>query len=1151
MGREGRWLHGRLVRPVILFCLVCTLLSFSVCAEATTYYADNAFGDSGFDGLSAVVTNGYGPKRHIADAITTASSGDQIAVAAGFYQESLWNPGAKIVTLLPSGQVTIVDYDPGQLDSDSDRIPDWWMLKYFGHPTGQISDQSCATCDYNGNGVDNLHEFLNRWDPTNICVAPVLYTANYQTNIVCSAIDWPGDFIVGSNTSSDVLLIQGGILSSTGDSYLGYESNSSNNTVVVDGPGSVWSNNVIYFAFSGCGNSLVITNGGQVTGDTAWAEYNPGSSNNAVLITDTGSVWNVAGDLKFNDSGNHLTIQNGGLLVVGTSYFGFLYGSSNNTALVTGSGSVWSNTSDLYITGDGGQSLVISNGGLVTDADAFLANPFSTASNNSALVTGPGSLWITADLSIGGGDMDFLGGSNRLVISDGGQLKISGSLDIGGDNVEFDSLVISNGGQVISSVATLGADEGNSNTVLVAGPDAVWNISGDLTIGASAGGNTLVISNGGSVVDNRGLIGDDCYDPVSDNTVLVTGPGSVWNNLSDLYIGAPDKYYCDAALLISNSATVYATNMVIGFAAVNTMSPVTINGGSLIVANAAENGLLDISGGTLTVNNGICRTDNLIMRNGHFSTLVYNGGSVSAGTADIENGAVIQFALGANSHPINVTGDLTLGAYINITDGGGLTNGTYTLFTYGGTLSYNGAVVQTFGNTNFSCMIDVGANGQVNGIVSPPCTDNITILLPQSNTVRDVTNIAVQVCLPGDQQLAGIYFLLDGEPSMSIVNPGWTNSLYSGYWDTACVTNGWHTLQAFASYSDESGDISEYTSPIVWVQTQNDIVFPDFPTIFGTSLPITALLSSSNATWTVNILDPSDNVLRTYSGSTTIGRIDTVWDGNDTDGASFSGDYVQVQVNTTPTGGGDPSATRRVHRFVGGYPNGFLVSYEGDLIWGPGDQLQATFDDMVQQITDIVGADPYFTTGPNIWNAIDDTPAGWQAWLGWLADPWTANLFYFGHGGPNGVGPTTNPGASEQAIGNALGNGYPWGLPFSFYAEHPYRFVFLDGCNTARAGLCLAFGIEMKHTDDAYYTARGIQPQAFMGWNNTIQYASTRHVDLNDYLAHFDIDVFVYWSQGGTLINAVNMARNIVGTGNIPMPIIWGDDQLQWNPPSQ
>lgn len=222
--------------------------------------------------------------------------------------------------------------------------------------------------------------------------------------------------------------------------------------------------------------------------------------------------------------------------------------------------------------------------------------------------------------------------------------------------------------------------------------------------------------------------------------------------------------------------------------------------------------------------------------------------------------------------------------------------------------------------------------------------------------------------------------------------------------------------------------------------------------------------------------------------------------------------------------------------------------HEGDVIFGPGSVLEADFDEMMWQIVDAAGADPYFTTGPSTLNVIDDTPSGWLAWEGWLTDPWTANLFYFGHGDPNGVGPTASLGLSEKDIGDALGNGYPWGLPFYFRAAHPYRFVFLDGCNTARAGLCLAFGIVMKRTDESYYTASGIQPQAFMGWNNTIQY-SVAHTQFDSHLYTFDVDFFYYWSnQGKSLKDAVNLSRTIESTNFVPMPGIWGYDQLKWNP---
>ena len=52
-------------------------------------------------------------------------------------------------------------------DSDGDGIPDFWMQKYFGHPTGLAIDGSCATCDLDGTGQGNLFKYLAGLDPTN------------------------------------------------------------------------------------------------------------------------------------------------------------------------------------------------------------------------------------------------------------------------------------------------------------------------------------------------------------------------------------------------------------------------------------------------------------------------------------------------------------------------------------------------------------------------------------------------------------------------------------------------------------------------------------------------------------------------------------------------------------------------------------------------------------------------------------------------------------------------------------------------------------------------------------------------------------------------------------------------------------------------
>jgi Tol biopolymer transport system component len=52
------------------------------------------------------------------------------------------------------------------LDSDGDGLPDWWMIQYFGHPTGQAGDHSLALDDADGDGMSNQQEFLAGTDPT-------------------------------------------------------------------------------------------------------------------------------------------------------------------------------------------------------------------------------------------------------------------------------------------------------------------------------------------------------------------------------------------------------------------------------------------------------------------------------------------------------------------------------------------------------------------------------------------------------------------------------------------------------------------------------------------------------------------------------------------------------------------------------------------------------------------------------------------------------------------------------------------------------------------------------------------------------------------------------------------------------------------------
>jgi glycosidase len=53
----------------------------------------------------------------------------------------------------------------GDVYSDTDGIPDWWRLGYFGHALGMAADNSRANDDADGDGMSNLREYLAGTDP--------------------------------------------------------------------------------------------------------------------------------------------------------------------------------------------------------------------------------------------------------------------------------------------------------------------------------------------------------------------------------------------------------------------------------------------------------------------------------------------------------------------------------------------------------------------------------------------------------------------------------------------------------------------------------------------------------------------------------------------------------------------------------------------------------------------------------------------------------------------------------------------------------------------------------------------------------------------------------------------------------------------------
>ena len=53
-------------------------------------------------------------------------------------------------------------------DVDADGIPDFWMSQHFGHVRAWASDHTRATDDFDGDGINNLAEFIAGTDPNKI-----------------------------------------------------------------------------------------------------------------------------------------------------------------------------------------------------------------------------------------------------------------------------------------------------------------------------------------------------------------------------------------------------------------------------------------------------------------------------------------------------------------------------------------------------------------------------------------------------------------------------------------------------------------------------------------------------------------------------------------------------------------------------------------------------------------------------------------------------------------------------------------------------------------------------------------------------------------------------------------------------------------------
>ncbi|HUJ08458.1 MAG TPA: hypothetical protein VL171_00385 [Verrucomicrobiae bacterium] len=544
------------------------------------------------------------------------------------------------------------------------------------------------------------------------------FTANNQTNIISGVTsNWVGSYIVGSNTFADALLIQdGGVLTNL-SGYIGYEIAAGSNAVVVSGMNSVWyCIGDLYPGYNGPANRMIVTNGGAVFDDNSEVV----SDHNTILVTDAGSVWSNRFSLNMGGVGGSLTITNGGAVyneygTVGTFYSnnvavvtgtgsiwssttnlyvgdfgssnvliirdgGIVFDSlayigantaSNNAVMVTGTGSVWSNRIALEV-GYGGTSnkLKIRDNGQVASSNGYIGANSSASSNNVVLVTGTGALWRVGHLEIGaesghnaltitnGGAVydsecyvgKGLNGTNTVLVTGSGSVWSNSSYLYIGYLAPSNTLTIADHATVWSAIGNIGQQSAH-NAAWVTESGSVWS-NGYIYVGAFEGScNSLIISNGGQVVDFSGTIGSG--STASNNVATVTGIGSAWRTSGGLYVGDSGS---GNQLIITDSGTVVANALYVGYKTSSKNNLIGIAGGELYVTNAAHTAVLDVRCGRVTIDGGWLEADVLIVTNPcgtfiesspgtvHFGELIYDPNSSATGDG-IPNWWKVQYGL--------------------------------------------------------------------------------------------------------------------------------------------------------------------------------------------------------------------------------------------------------------------------------------------------------------------------------------------------------------------------------------------------------------------------------------------------------------------------------------------------------------------------
>jgi hypothetical protein len=348
---------------------------------------------------------------------------------------------------------------------------------------------------------------------------------------------------------------------------------------------------------------------------------------------------------------------------------------------------------------------------------------------------------------------------------------------------------------------------------------------------------------------------------------------------------------------------------------------------------------------------------------------------------------------------------------------------------------------------------------------------------------------------------------------MSMVDSGQTNWGMGIYFDR--FTNGTHQIQ-LRSTLHINEDINDNATYLVLsnltrtIPVANQVTFPDWNDFMqGDTYTFSAQIATTDTDWQIDIYDVWNNYVNSGWGHTTNGQVSWTWDlmdysnnsRNDFDTDPYFYSYITFNAGTSGPGYSPQAQTTKPTPIpVKGYPNtgDWLVSFQdrwfADAPGYPSD-CQVKYEQAMQYVwggPNLKGDTAEWLPlrfGTNVYSQ-SERDYSWTNLLAWIGDLHPRNFYYHGHGGATSIGADRHTLDTNGLVtGSAYASTYTQSRIYSWQVAQKtrynrYRFVFLDGCNTADGDWPNAFNIsKTNHTIDFYQNdPKHRRPSVFVGW---------------------------------------------------------------------